>query len=1809
MPIIKKLGSSDVKVRAKTAECIQHITKRVRLNNDIQLPLPALLSAMQETPAVPLVRNVCSIFIPMACDRLPSEDMTKIVFTLIAKLRASDFSQRQQTQLQVMFVRHFPRCKFSFARSSQSDSMQQAMIDAGVEEADLEAFIPFAINYMLLVAGEIPEVPAALSKETFSELLAGRHSATPADLAGEKLNLVKFLRRSNLPDNLTLLPILLGSADANTAVREEAEDALKRQLEVSYEDRKLVATLCQTYLLGLGIPNRGPLSPSARMVLLAALGKVSLVSIQPDTLRIMFDALFGEHRNRRLQLQGMAFCTHLLQRSRSRGEEDRLLQVCQVLLTSFLRVAKGVLPDDNDAQSAESEAPLADSDDLIAYAYTVFGHIAKYCPLLIRDEPAVILTCLSAVRVAPQRFRLSVLENLSGIARAYRFPPSHLGEILLQRIRDDMSAQESGVRLACVQVASAVFPFSDAPATFALLLGCADASYEVKEMATRALESGSAADFLPFAAQRDGVTRNIETFPVWAELLTFVTRQVQEALQRAEDDTAVPFGPAFYQATFTFLERCLNASAEVFEVQPALVVSLAGEQALRDYISLVDVCFRSRLSVDAREAAAHALKGMVLMNPELFYRILSTRQPWLLRGLQGETGEMRFSFAFLWGFMLQGLPHLEISPEESQELTNFASSSMLSMLNAITEEGSGESRIQQIHGGILAVSLSCSVLEDTPSAFSWVMRRSLTDAMMKRLCTHQAPLIRSVSAIALGVLGTVRIPPMTASDIVQDHAAQIQEVVTCLLRLLNDPVMKVVQAASQGLTLLSLRLRDNVAVYQQLLDGFFATRKLKSEDVIFSIGECLALLIGGTEFCEVPEDFRNLLLFVKDFTLIGPLEEGQIGAILNEIMGKHCREASAASRQAGAAWLMTIMMRCERLPACISRHGQFQVIFANLLTDTDDLVQDIASSCIGWIFDRAPAENRSALVSALVGTFLTGKKTSGTLERDEEEEIVPGGFGVTPNGDKLTTYKEICSLCNDIGQPELVYRFVAIASQHGNMMSRRGAAFGFERILSMAQDELEPFLPKLLPRLYRMQFDPSPMGQTMSVIWKGIVKERGQQVTEKYFSAIVRDVVASLGDRLWRTRESACHAGADLISGRPLEQVEGIMEPLLQGLYRCMDDIKETVRIAALSALRRLRVITRRMMDPHVASLPKATAAIRLIFPLIVKYGLKSGAEDVRKFALNQILELSRSGAEALQEQAIDLILVLIDAVAASQSSSLDYAQFHVSNPDALEMMRLADIEGKPEMEGVYQCLRMVASTDLKHLASKLSEIIRTSVGLPARVATAKTVQRIVVLFGQEAAPIAATLWRVVTPLLLDASIATRMAFGSAAAALCRISTDAQAAKVILYVRDKYLQPDVSSDLSRSAAKCLLALFRETGDKLTRNLKEICPIAFVGCCDEDAVTAALFSELWSESALQDRSGLINYAAELVLLTKERLEHSSWSCKTQGARILREVALRLEGSSLPAPYESLLPILWPALGGRYWQGKASFQLAFAALFSGYASVRLWRGAGSEVDMLTVCLSEVSKGDAAYRVSVWQSLLALTSFMGEGEIKIQTPDCPESPESPESSSSWFLLLSECAKVLQHRPTSSVTSLDLGQESGSERKTRKLDEDNALQAYLLAYQVGCHLLQRLSVTGAAVLTASSPVMSLFESLLQSLAEIPATFRLPVIQGWLVCMETLFPSTSSSNSPVDSPMSWILAPNTPYLQRIWDEVVLVHCSDGYPISVREVACDLLSMLYVHLTPASQENGRKVMERLKNSAISSGKMKTVADSVLRHSS
>ncbi|EPY85849.1 proteasome-associated protein ECM29-like protein [Camelus ferus] len=149
-----------------------------------------------------------------------------------------------------------------------------------------------------------------------------------------------------------------------------------------------------------------------------------------------------------------------------------------------------------------------------------------------------------------------------------------------------------------------------------------------------------------------------------------------------------------------------------------------------------------------------------------------------------------------------------------------------------------------------------------------------------------------------------------------------------------------------------------------------------------------------------------------------------------------------------------------------------------------------------------------AITSAATGTRSVAARDAWLVT--EEEYTPPAGAkvnDVVPWVLDVILNKHIVSPNPHVRQAACIWllSLVRKLSAHREV---KGAAFGFNVIATRAGEQLAPFLPQLVPRLYRYQFDPNlGIRQAMTSIWNALVTDKSTaSVYVQVFCFVQKDI-------------------------------------------------------------------------------------------------------------------------------------------------------------------------------------------------------------------------------------------------------------------------------------------------------------------------------------------------------------------------------------------------------------------------------------------------------------------------------------------------------------------------------------------------------------------------------------------------------------------------------------------------------------------------------------------------------------------------------
>ncbi|MBZ3878380.1 Proteasome-associated protein ECM29-like protein [Sciurus carolinensis] len=428
-------------------------------------------------------------------------------------------------------------------------------------------------------------------------------------------------------------------------------------------------------------------------------------------------------------------------------------------------------------------------------------------------------------------------------------------------------------------------------------------------------------------------------------------------------------------------------------------------------------------------------------------------------------------------------------------------------------------------------------------------------------------------------------------------------------------------------------LLEAVSVYPEKLATKFVDKtewiKAKQIELQFTIGEAITSAAIGTSSVAA----RDAWLVTEEEYIppAGAKVNDVVPWVLDVILNKHIISPNPHVRQAACIWLLSLVRKLSTHKEVKSHLKEIQSAFVSVLSENDELSQDVASKGLGLVYELGSEQDQQELVSLLVETLMTGKRAK--HEVSGETVVFQGGtLGKTPDGQGLSTYKELCSLASDLSQPDLVYKFMNLANHHAMWNSRK----------------------------------------------------------DKYLKEILQDLVKNLTSNMWRVRESSCLALNDLLRGRPLDDIIDKLPEIWETLFRVQDDIKESVRKAAELALKTLSKVCVKMCDPAKGASGQRTIAVLL--PCLLDKGMMSPVTEVRALSINTLVKISKSAGAMLKPHAPKLIPALLESLSVLEPQVLNYLSLRATDQEkaAMDSARLSAAKSSPMMETINMTFAFV---------------------------------------------------------------------------------------------------------------------------------------------------------------------------------------------------------------------------------------------------------------------------------------------------------------------------------------------------------------------------------------------------------------------------------------------------------------------------------------------------------------------------------------
>ncbi|XP_024395125.1 LOW QUALITY PROTEIN: uncharacterized protein [Physcomitrium patens] len=1573
---VSRLGSSYHPTKMKVMEMLSHINKRVKDQASIQLPLRELLKLYISPDSASMVRNFALVYIEMAYDRAPVDEQTEVVGSLLLGLAKAPV--QHQDMILRMAAKGLDRYAGYFSNNQWTGEFLK-------DPASCEIFLTYCLHILLFQPMmTTPEgalvPPPGLSVEQ-AKRVNGKSVLKGDSLTSRKLGVLNYLAEIELPTDSVYPLYIVAAADGNERVSRRGEELLKRKANgANLEDPSLIKRLFAIFQ-GSSISGEtpeqkvAPAGPNLKARLMSVFTR-SIVAANafPSTLQCVFDCIYGPGTTMKLKHAGMEFAVWIFKHA----SDDQLKPMAQIILSGLLKLLDGQDPGDTDSSSKQ----------LRSFTYQAIGQLSLRAPHLFNKNTDMAVRMFAALRSEPDSVRVTVQEALSSLANAYKARPDVFKEIeslLLENIK----LSESGARFCSVLWATRLYPFSHAPSRFICMLGAGDVKLDIREMANEGLRAPN--------AEKEGVEGSVLTaeYPGLRPMMEYICQQQPHVLSKPPlGERTMLFPPKAYAAMITFVQHCyeneigldkskLKGKEDVFSDILGKTPPEEAFQLLMEHGMAIDG------TADLQGIASTGLLKLASFNPNQFADAYATRITWLRQFIGHIDSTTREAIARLLGIAVSSLSAPQAADLLQQLLSTFHNvqkarfedlhgsicaagyvlaqcmtntpavpeSLICDALNALFKETKNAN--PSLAGSAAEAIGHAGLRKPLP-----VVIGDLASAASSTKSAKSSPEEAATTGVGAESSTATTAMPSTATTqekeksddgraVVEKGELSLASIVTQLRVLLGNKDVKVMQKAAIALGHLCFGDRS-VELANASLTALFTLSKTKAEDVLFSVGEALAFIWGGvpvtansilkSNYVSMAATSNYLsgesLAYGKDVEMIDAVEstddttsdphEINVKKLFDELLFSGYKD----ERCSGSVWLLSIISYCGHHPRVQSMLPQIQEAFSHLLGEQNELTQEMASRGMSIVYDLGDAATKDELVKALVSN-LTGAAKKKRVVKVMEDTVVfeENTLGETPGGGNISTYKELCNIANEMGQPDLIYKFMDLANHQASLNSKRGAAFGFARIAKQAGDALKPHLKTLVPKLVRYQYDPNKAIQdAMGHIWRSLVAEPKKTIDE-FYDEIMEDLLSQAGSRLWRSRESSCSALADLIQGRRFSEVGKYLEKVWNVAFRAVDDIKETVRTSGDVLCRSVSSLSLRLSDNSLSPEKDARDTMAIVLPFLLTKGIMSTVSDVRRLSINTVMKLVKGAGAAIRPQMPDLVSCMIESLSSLEDQRLNYAELHAErvgiSQEKLESVRIAVAKDSPMWDTLDLCIRHVDNSTLESLIPRLVQLIQSGVGLNTRVGVGKFISMLAQHSGPDMKPHSVVLLRALfSAVKSEKSAASRKAFAAALGSVAKYTSETQVRKLLLDAVALY-NSENDRDQRMVSALVLKELSRQADDVFKGNYTLILPMTFVARFDDEKDIVALFEEIWEDNTSSASVTLTMYMPEIVKLLIEGIGSSSWTQKQKSARALSKLAENVREGVTPFAQE-LFGVLLAEIPGRLWEGKEVVLEALGAL---------------------------------------------------------------------------------------------------------------------------------------------------------------------------------------------------------------------------------------------------------------------------------------
>jgi proteasome component ECM29 len=413
-------------------------------------------------------------------------------------------------------------------------------------------------------------------------------------------------------------------------------------------------------------------------------------------------------------------------------------------------------------------------------------------------------------------------------------------------------------------------------------------------------------------------------------------------------------------------------------------------------------------------------------------------------------------------------------------------------------------------------------------------------------------------------------------------------------------------------------------------------------------------------------------------------------------------------------------------------------------------------------------------------------------------------------------------------------------------------------------------------------------------------------------------------------RRYTLYPGIRRKSADPLKY-EKYLTQIWDKCFKVLDDIKETVRVAAASLARVLTTILTRSLEAGDASVKSANAQLTRVLPFLFSTsGLESSAEEVRLFSVQTLLQIvKKANATTLNPHVPELVERLLGLLSSLEPEAVNYLHLNAKKYNLTEQkiddMRLQSVRSSPLTESIERCLDLADAETMKLLVPRIEAAMKSAVGLPSKVGCSRVLVTLATRHRFVFNPYADQFLRLIHKQIHDRNETVSSSYAAAAGYLARLASDKQILATIAFINKLYFESEDNSDKNRLLAGDMIrAISLHATDRFTALSASLLPFIYLAKHDSDEQTRKLFTESWDDHVAGPRTVSL-YLSEILTLADAHLESRQWAIKHTAAKTVANAVLAITsavGSENiePATAKAIWPVLDKALAGKSWEGK-------------------------------------------------------------------------------------------------------------------------------------------------------------------------------------------------------------------------------------------------------------------------------------------------